>query len=480
LGDETTHFLNQKSAEHTDYSKKWYVMTSIAMGVFLASIDGSIVNIALPTLVKSFSTEFATVEWVVLAYLLTLTTLMLSVGRLADIVGKKKIYIAGLIIFTIGSLLCGLSGSIYSLIGFRVLQGIGSAFIMALGTAIVTEAFPDKERGRALGIIGMMVSIGIIAGPTIGGGLLSKFSWHWIFFVNIPIGIAGYFMVVKFVPLKIPETREKFDLIGSILLFVFMFCFSFSLSISQKNGFGNFWVLFLLILGLAGLISFVFVEKKAQFPLIELSLFSEGLFSTNLITGFITFVASAGTILLMPFYLGDVLKYEPSKIGLMMAILPIVMGITAPMAGNLSDKYGTRKLTVIGLSILTLGYYSISMLAVNTSIWGYVLRFIPVGLGMGLFQSPNNSAIMGTVPKNRLGIASGLLAVTRTMGQMTGISVLGAIWAFRVNFYAGGVGSVNSASALYQVKGLNDTIFITTLLVFFAFILSLWTLIKEN
>ncbi|HEX9971345.1 MAG TPA: MFS transporter, partial [bacterium] len=181
-------------SQHTDpidYSRKWLVMSALGMGIFLATIDGSIVNVALPTLVTQFNTRFEVVQWVVLGYLLTLATLMLSIGRLADMVGKKPIYLAGMVIFTFGSLMCGLSQTVYWLIGFRIFQAIGAAMMISLGTGILTEAFPPQERGKAMGIVGAIVSIGIITGPTLGGFLIDLISWHWIFFVNIPVRIIG-------------------------------------------------------------------------------------------------------------------------------------------------------------------------------------------------------------------------------------------------------------------------------------------------
>ena len=183
-----------------DYTRKWYVMAAIAMSLFLATIDGSIVNVALPTLVRELNTDFATVQWVVLGYLLVQTTLMLSMGRLGDMIGKKPIYTAGVIIFTLGSLLCGLAPTVLWLIGFRLLQAIGASMTLSLGTAIVTEAFPPTERGRALGLSGTIVSVGIVFGPTIGGIILEALSWHWIFFVNLPVGILGTVMALRYVP----------------------------------------------------------------------------------------------------------------------------------------------------------------------------------------------------------------------------------------------------------------------------------------
>ena len=205
------------------------------MGIFLATIDGGIVNIGLNTLVNEFDKPLVVIEWVVLAYMLTISSLMLSIGRLGDMIGKKRLYLAGLAIFTTGSVLCGLSGTIYWLIAFRVLQGIGAAMLMALGTAIVTETFPDRERGKALGILGTMVSIGIIAGPTIGGLILESLPWHWLFFVNLPVGIVGVIMVLRYVPDSRPGGKQRFDFPGAALLFVGLSSLLFALTGIQSG-----------------------------------------------------------------------------------------------------------------------------------------------------------------------------------------------------------------------------------------------------
>jgi len=417
-----------------DYSRKWYVMAAVAMGVFLATIDGSIVNVALPTLVRSFNTEFAVVQWVVLAYLLTVTTLILGMGRLGDIVGKKPVYAAGFVVFTLGSVLCGMAPSVYWLIGFRVLQAVGAAMMMALGTAIVTEAFPPTERGRALGIMGSIVSIGIVIGPVLGGILISGFSWRWIFFVNLPIGILGMLMVARFVPDLKPAGGQRFDYLGAFTLFASLMAFLMALTLGQQMGFAETLVLSLFAIWLVFLAIFIVVEWKSSQPMIDLSLFKNRLFSTNLITGFVTFVCIAGTIILMPFYLENTLGYDPRAVGFLLAIIPISMGVTAPIAGSLSDRVGTRPITVAGLLVLVVGYYAVSTLSLQTTALGFTVRFLPIGVGMGIFQSPNNSAIMGSAPRARLGVASGLLAITRTLGQTTGIAVLGALWASRVVF----------------------------------------------
>jgi EmrB/QacA subfamily drug resistance transporter len=457
-------------------------MAAVAMGIFLATIDGSIVNVALPTLTREFGAEFAIVQWVVLAYLLAVTTLMLSVGRLGDMIGKKPLYAAGFVVFTLGSVLCGLAPTIYWLIGFRVLQALGAAMLMALGMAIVTEAFPRSERGKALGLSGSMVSVGIVVGPVLGGLLIGALSWHWIFYVNLPIGIVGTWMVFRFVPNPKPAGVQRFDLLGAVTLFICLMALLLALTFGQQEGFTEIRVLALLAASLVFLVVFLTLERKIQDPMIDLGLFRNRLFNINLVTGFITFISLSGTIILMPFYLENVLGYDPQAVGFLLAIVPIAVGFTSPISGTLSDRFGTRPITVIGLAILLLGFLAISTLTTQTTGLGYVLRFLPIGIGVGVFQSPNNSAVMGAVPPNRLGVASGLLSVTRTLGQTTGIAALGALWASRVAQRTGGVlpGGATSAPAAAQVGALGDTFLIIVVALGLGLALATWGLMLER
>ena len=457
---------------------KWMVLVSVAMGVFLATIDGSIVNIGLNTLVRDFGKPLAVIEWVVLAYMLTISTLMLSIGRLSDMVGKKKLFLAGMAIFTVSSGLCGLSPDIYWLIGFRVLQAVGASMIMALGIAIVTEAFPSQERGKALGIMGTMVSIGIIAGPAIGGIILESLTWHWLFFVNLPIGIIGILMVLRFVPDRSIRSTQKFDFVGAGILLVSLASFLVALSLGQNGGFNNWVVITLLGICPLSLMLFIWAERKVEQPIIDLKLFSNNQFSINLITGFLVFISTAGTMLILPLYLLNILGYGPQQTGLMLAITPVIVAVVAPLSGALSDRIGTRPITTLGLAMLIIGFFAVSSLSEHTTTLGYLVRFIPIGIGVGLFQSPNNSAVMGSVSRDRLGVASGLLSLTRTIGQTTGIALLGAFWENRVAAYSGGFIHMDATSAppLLQVMGFKDTIYLVIGLLMIAFCISLWAL----
>ncbi|MCS7259770.1 MAG: DHA2 family efflux MFS transporter permease subunit [Anaerolineae bacterium] len=465
-----------------DYRRKWYIMAAVAMGTFLATIDASIVNVALPTLVSAFESELAIVQWVVLAYLLAVATLMLAVGRLADMFGKKPLYSGGMIIFTLGSLACGLSTSIYMLIAFRVLQAVGAAMVAALGPAIITEAFPPTERGRALGISGATVSVGIVLGPALGGILLHYLSWHWIFFVNLPVGIAGVLLVTRFVPRRIPPGGQRFDFAGAATMFLSLLSLLLALTFAQRLGFTAPPILILLAGFCVFLCAFILIERHSTQPIVDFSLFGSALFSINLITGFMTFVAVAGTLILMPFYLQGILGLDALQTGMLLAVHPIAMGLTAPLSGALSDRVGVRPIVVVGLLTLVGGYVAVGSLDAHTTPLGYALRLLPVGLGMGIFQSPNNSAIMGAAPRAHLGVASSILALTRTLGQTVGTSVLSAVWAGRAMAYVGDVipGGATTAPSQVQIAALHDTLYIVVVWMVFGLALSIYALWRER
>ncbi len=465
-----------------DYRYKWYVLAATGMGIFLGTIDGSIVNITLPTMVEGFNTSFATIQWVVLVYLLTVSVLMLGMGRLADIKGKKPIYTLGFAVFVVGSLLCGLSPTVGTLIASRVVQGIGASMVMALGMAIVTESFPPEERGRALGITGAIVSIGVVTGPTLGGLIVKNLSWHWIFFVNIPVGLIGIPMILRFVPDLRPTGNQKFDFAGAGTLLMTLMCLLMALNLGQVDGFSNPLVLGLLAGFAVFLVLFIVAERRAEQPMIDLSLFRNVLLRTNLITGFLTFVTQAGSIFLLPFYLQNALGYDPQQAGFLMVVVPVCLGIMAPISGTLSDKVGTRPITAIGLVFLLIGYISASTLSLETTALGYALRFIPVGIGVGIFQSPNNSAVMGSSPKSQLGVVSSLLAITRTLGQTAGIALLGAFWASRTFAYAGQVfpGGATDAPYTAQVAGQHDTFVLAIAVTSVSLVLALMAVQRER
>lgn len=405
-------------------------MLGVGLGVLMFTLDTSIVNIALPTLVQVFQTTFATIQWIVLSYLLVITALVLGAARLGDMIGKKRLYLGGLIVFTISSLLCGLAPSVGWLIGFRALQGMGAVMISALGAAIVTEAFPSSERGRALGIIGAIVSLGIALGPTVGGLLIGVSDWRMIFLVNVPIGIFASFVVARYVPAN-PHlfVGQRFDWIGSIVMTIALVTFALGMTHGQDAGFGNLVTLELLVIAAISLAIFLWLESRIVSPILDLRLFRNRQLSLSLLTGILVFIVIAGTIFILPFFLELVLHYPTPHVGVLLAVSPILGGIVAPFSGNLSDRFGTRIISLVGLVLMVIGCLCISTFNAQMTDLDYIMRVAPFGIGLGMFQSPNNSAILGSVPPERLGIASGLLSLTRTLGQTTGVPLLGAIFA---------------------------------------------------
>ncbi|MFQ5553876.1 MAG: DHA2 family efflux MFS transporter permease subunit [Acidimicrobiia bacterium] len=457
-----------------DYRNRYWVLLAIGMGIFLGTIDGSIVNAALPTLVEELDTGFASVQWVVLAYLLTQATLVLSIGRLGDMIGKKRIYTAGFGLFTVGSVLAGLAPGVELLVMFRILQAIGSAMIFALGFAIVTEAFPPSERGRALGINGAVVSVGIAIGPALGGILIESLSWRWIFFVNLPVGIIGIWTAHRFIPDTPPPGKQRFDFPGAAAFFFGLLALMLALTLGQDVGFASPAILALFATALAGLVTFVLIELRVLQPMLDLTLFRNRLLTINLITGWMVFVGIAGLIFLLPFYLQQVLGYGPRALGLLLGIAPVALGVVAPISGALSDRIGQRPVIVVGLAVLVVGYLVAATLNETSTIPHFAAAAVPIGVGIGVFQSPNNSAVMGSVPRERLGVMSGSLTITRIVGQLSGIAILGTLWAARVGGSGGG-SDPTSAPATAQVTGLRQTMLVIAALSLVALVLALWS-----
>ncbi|RLT35563.1 MAG: DHA2 family efflux MFS transporter permease subunit [Chloroflexi bacterium] len=464
-----------------DYSRKWYVMAAMGVGSLLETIDSSSITLALPTLVDTFRIDFALVQWVVLASVLTQSALMLVMGRLGDTLGKKRIFVAGFVVAGIGAVCAGLSPTISWLIAFRVVQAVGIAMSMALMMGIATEAFPPSERGKALGVIGALVSLGIIIGPLLGGYILDYFSWRWLFFINIPIVLLGIPLSLRYLPDVRPGGRQPFDYAGAALFFVALFALLLSTTYGQQDGYGQ--PLVLLLLGLSALFFtlFVLVERRHSHPVVDLRLFRMRRFSVNVVLRFISFVVYTGAGLLLPFFLKNVLHYAPGEMGLILTAMPLFFGLTAPFAGTLADRFGTRPLAVTGLVLLLIGCVALSTLNAETTTLGLLARMIPLGAGLGVFQSPNNSVIMGATPPERLGMTSSLTSVVRTVGRSTGIAIIGAFWVSQVLFHAGaGFLDATRTPVAAQVAGTRQAFWLAAGFVVLALLLSGWDWLRER
>ena len=420
-------------------TQKSWVLLGVGLGVFMSTLDVGIINVAMPTFVQAFHTNFPTTQWAVLSYQLVSSGLVLGATRLGDMWGKKSLYQAGLALFTFSSLLCGLAPGIEWLIGFRALQGLGAVFISGLGLAIITEVFPSSERGRAVGIIGSVVSLGIAFGPSAGGLLLNWLGWHSIFFINLPLGIIATFLVARVVPPSVRiQGKQKFDFFGAILALLTLGSFGLGMTMGQSQGFSSINALVLLAIAALSFMTFLVVEARIEQPLLELHLFRNLQLSMSLLSGWLAFIVIGGSLLIVPFFLEGVKQYSTVKVGLLLAVSPVLSGLIAPLAGTLSDRFGTRLISSIGLGLMIGGCLAISTFDAQITEFGYISRYFIYGIGLGLFQSPNNSSVMGAVPRERLGIASGLLSLSRTSGNTVGVALIGAVFGALIASMAGG------------------------------------------
>lgn len=459
---------------------KWLILVAVGSALLMGTIDGSIVNVALPSLTIDLHTQFHVVQWAVLSFLMGLSVLILMAGRLGDMIGKKKVFTAGLVTFVFSSALCGLSPGIYWLIAFRFLQSVGSAMIVALGVALIVETWPRAEHGKAIGISAGLISLGAAAGPALGGFILHVLDWRWIFFVNIPLGLLSLVLVRIDVPDLRPRNRnETFDIVGSILLGVTMLSFILAMTFTQTHGLFSAPVISLLSFFVFALITFIWTEKHVTHPMLDLSLFGNPGFTLNLLTGFITFVCISGILLLFPFYLQLVKRMDEQHIGLVMSVVPLSLVVLAPIAGTLADRVGTRAVSLIGLAAILGSYILISTLTVFTTPIKFILLTLPNGIGMAIFQSPNNTAIMAAAPRHRLGVANGMLGLSRTLGQLTGVSILGAFFALRLQYYEGRAVDVTAAGNSSIVHALHDQAYLAAGLVAAGMCLAIWRAQRE-
>ncbi len=426
---------------------KWRAMLVVSIGIFMATLDASIVNLALPALRNYFNTDIATIEWVILSYLLTITTLLLTLGRLSDMYGRKSMFLAGLLIFTLGSGLCSLSASADQLIAFRVVQGLGAAMLMANSPAIITAVFPHTERGKALGLIGTVVSIGSMSGPALGGFLIDWVGWQSIFYINIPVGLIGTVYAWKTLKPDRVHGGQKFDILGAILMFLGLISLVLVITRGLALGWDSLAIIGLSILFAVFLILFVFVEKRADQPMVDLSLFRNRPFSASNASGFLSFVAMFAVIILMPFYMKDILGYNEKLMAMAFIAIPLVMALVAPVSGWISDRTNSFLLSSMGMAVSCLALFLLANLDQDATFFDIVVRMGMIGLGMGLFQSPNNSIVMGSVPKDRLGIAGGMLGTVRNLGMVTGIAISGAV-------LTSGIQSNQTAGLVYEAAFL--------------------------
>lgn len=413
---------------------KLLILFAASLGAFMAAINASIVNIALPSITNYYQAPLSTSEWVLMIYLLLLSSLLLTFGRLGDMYGHKRIYILGFIILTLASLFITQSPSIYYLILFRGIQAIGGSMVIAVIQAIIAANFGPGERGKAIGLNSMFVSLGLALGPAVGGILLSYFYWQALFYINIPVGILGILVGWHFIP-EHKGDSQKFDLAGASTLFFGLMSFLLAMSHGQAWGWKSPIIVSLFVSSLIIFTLFIYFEMTREYPMIQLSLFKNRLFTAASGAALLNYLTQYSVIFLIPFYLVDAMEIDPSQAGLIMTSFSLVMMITVPVSGTLADRIGSRTLTASGMGIIALAIYILSTLSQGYNLLTVLLGLGLAGLGTGLFLSPNNNAIMASVPREYMGIGSGMIATMRSLGQVMGVAVSGAVFNSRAAYY---------------------------------------------
>lgn len=433
------------------YKNRYMILSAVLIGSMMGPLDGSVVNIAMPTLQKYFNIDVGTVSWVSMSYLLVLSSMLLTFGRLGDMLGYKKLFQVGMFLFAASSAICGLSPNISILIVARGIQALGAGMMMSMAPAIITKVFPAKERGKALGFNAMAVAVGLAIGPTIGGLLIYNFSWRAIFYINVPIGVIGYIWAERVIVEEHEAIKERFDVLGAMAAFVFLT--SLLMYISKGDTFG--WTsplgIILIVIAVFFLCAFVYIELSVSEPMLDLSLFKNRLFTAGNLSAMFNFIAQFVMTFLTPFFL-TYRGFSTEKIGLVMTAFPLTVFVIAPISGALTDKVGSRVLSTIGALICSIALFLMSTLKNTSTAVDVIWRLAVFGIGNGMFQSPNNTEIMGSAPRERLGIASSVLATMRNVGMVLGIAIGGAIYTTRRAYFINVLNFSSAAATLYGLK----------------------------
>lgn len=448
--------LTQEAAQpQPELRNPWQVVGTVCIGAFMAALDASVVTIALPTLHGYFQTSTSVVDWVSVAYLLTLSSLLLILGRFADHFGRSRMYTFGFAVFIVGSALCGAAPSVVALIGFRVLQAVGAAMLQVNSVALVTQYTPPAQRGRAIGIQGAAQALGLSAGPAIGGALIALSGWRSIFYVNVPVGLLGILMAQRLLPRDVDvKPLDGFDRVGSVLMILAMVGIIWPLNDGYRIGWSSPATWGSLAIGLAAAAAFIRQERLAKAPLLNMAFFKNHTFFTGNISGMLSYAVMYGTLFLWPWEFKTVQHLPVSQGGLILTAVPIAMTVLSPIAGRSADRIGGKSLTIVGMAISAGGAVLLALSTAQTSLVPIIVGLTLVGAGMGLFTAPNNSSVMGVVPRHDLSSAGGFLNMARSLGMSLGVALAGTIFA-SILLGALGTESVSPAQAPIASQALS-------------------------
>ena len=428
-------------------------LAALSLSMLLPSLGVSSANVALPTFAAAFGASFQAVQWIVLAYLLALTTLIVTAGRLGDVVGRRRLLLAGISLFAVASIVCGAAPSLWVLLAARAAQGIGAAIMMALTLALVGETVRKEKTGSAMGLLGTMSAIGTALGPSLGGLLIAALGWRAIFAVNVPLAAAALWLAHRYLPADRAGAEAAgagFDHAGTLMLAATLAAYALAMTLGR----GNFGALNVALLAAAvvGVAVFVRIERRATSPLVRLALFGDRMLTASLVASLLVSTVIMATLVVGPFYLSGTLGLAPAHVGLVMSVGPLTVALTGVPAGRIVDRVGALRVTRIGLATMAAGCSLLAASPAVLGIPGYVVPIIAIAAGYAVFQTANNTAVMADVPQDRRGVISGILNLSRNLGLVTGASLMGAVFAA-----AAGTADVTIADPQAVASGLRVT-----------------------
>ncbi|MCY4653570.1 MAG: MFS transporter [Dehalococcoidia bacterium] len=409
---------------------RWWVFSAVALGTLTSVINHGGMSVALPTIAQHFNADLSTAQWVVIAEGLAISALILPMGRLSDIIGRKTVYLSGLVIFAAAAILAAGSQSILMLIAFKAVQGFGAAMTQGTGMAMVTSVFPAEERGRGIGSHASVVGSGGVIGPVVGGFLITALDWRWLFYVNFLMAVAAIIVVVMVIKSQAftQDTRNRtYDFPGAALSTAVLLTFLLAVSNGARMGWGSPQIIVAALGFVVFLVAFVWWELRAPSPMLDMGLFRSKVFSIGISTNFMSFLGITSARFLMPFYLQAALGYTPAVVGIVLlpnAVSRIIMG---PLSGRLSDRYGWRPFNIIGLLLSATGLFMLASLTVSSSVALVIAGILVQSVGSGLFQSPNSASIFSAADSSRHGVVAAFVNLSRNSGNVTGVAIATSI-----------------------------------------------------
>lgn len=491
---------------------RWAILCTVLVMTFMGCLDSSIVNVALPVMSRELGVDMSQIQWVASIYLVVNCASILVFGRLGDLIGKVRVFQAGVLLFTVGSLLCSLSHTLPTLIGARVVQSLGASAALANNQGIITEAFPARERGRSLGMVASFVALGTLTGPVLGGVIVGATSWEYIFVINVPVGLVAFLVGLRTLPDDspapapapassdvsalhaedgsgrkagcgqlgaAPSPLRRLDVGGSILMAVALVLVFCSLTLLESASSPLVWGA--LVLGVVLFVAFVLYERRCPEPLVRMDVFRDVHFDVNLVTMLIVFVVFGANNMILPFYLQDARAFGVTLAGLLMASYPLVNFFVGPLAGSLSDRVGCEGITMAGLFVFGIGAVVVSLLGASTPIPVIAASLMLMSLGSSSFQSPNNALVMGSAPRDALGFVGSLSALVRSLGMSLGIVLSTSLLYNRMSDAAGyRVTSYVEGHAEYFLYGFRWVYLVLAVLVAVACALATWRFVASR